>query len=234
MTRILLVSALLLTGCQPGVGVRNTGKPMHAPELVGVWYTVKKGETVKSLARRCNISARDVRELNGLDDKTKLQPGKPIFLYGIDRLICKAARRGRRNKTVLPGKTTWVWPTRIGRISSAFDARRGKRRKHRGIDIAAKTGTKIYAAMRGTVVFSGTQGAYGRVVIIEHPNDYVTVYAHNSMNKAERGDEVGQSTWIANVGNTGRSTGPHLHFEIRKKGVPTDPLKLLPRGANRR
>jgi len=233
MTRILLISTLLLTGCYASGGGRTVGQPMHAPELVGVWHTVKQGETVKSLSRRCGISARDIRELNGLDDKTKLRPGKPIFLYGIDRLICKATGGPRGKKRRKAGKTTWVWPTRIGRLSSAFDARRGKRRKHRGIDIAAKTGTKIYAAMRGTVVFSGTQGAYGRVIIIEHPNNYVTVYAHNSMNQAEQGDEVGQSTWIANVGNTGRSTGPHLHFEIRKNGVPTDPLKLLPGGGAR-
>jgi murein DD-endopeptidase MepM/ murein hydrolase activator NlpD len=81
------------------------------------------------------------------------------------------------------------------------------------------------AARAGTVIFSGNRDGYGRVIIIEHASDFVTVYAHNSKNIAEAGDEVAKGQLIGEVGNTGRSTGPHLHFEIRYRGNPVDPMK---------
>ena len=211
---------------------------MHAPELVGVWHVTRKGESVKTLSRYCGISALDIRELNGLEENAKLKPGQHIFLYGTDRVICergkkrKVKRKGPRKTPIPDGITKWTWPVKKGRISSRFGAQRGKRRKHRGVDIAAVTGTTIVAAKSGTVIYSGTRGNYGRVIIIEHPGNYVTVYAHNSKNIAEVGDKVTKGQKIGEVGNTGRSTGAHLHFEIRRGGKAVDPMGkgLLPSG----
>ncbi len=226
MKRLLLVSILLLLqGCPQPITVVPDREPMHAPELVGVWHKTRKGETVKSLSRRCGISAQDIRELNGLDDHTKLKAGQPIFLYGIDRLICNRGKKNQPPKPIRVPVAKWMWPVKKGRITSRFGARRGKRRKHRGVDIAADTGTKIVAARAGTVIFSGNRDGYGRVIIIEHASEFVTVYAHNSKNIAEAGDEVAKGQLIGEVGNTGRSTGPHLHFEIRHRGNPVDPMR---------
>jgi murein DD-endopeptidase MepM/ murein hydrolase activator NlpD len=111
------------------------------------------------------------------------------------------------------------------RISSFFGPRHG--RHHDGIDIAAKTGTSIIASAGGVIKHSGRMRGYGNVVIITHPNGYHTVYAHNSKNIAKKGQKVSQGEVIAKVGSTGRSTGPHLHFEIRKNNKVSNPDKYL-------
>lgn len=95
---------------------------------------------------------------------------------------------------------------------------------HKGIDLAANTGTKIQAALDGTVSFSGVADGYGKVVIIDHSDNLQTVYAHCSKLNVSAGEQVLRGQVIAEVGNTGDSTGPHLHFEIRVDGVPIDPL----------
>ena len=98
-----------------------------------------------------------------------------------------------------------------------------------GIDIAVKPGTPIHAVAAGTVIYSDNkQRGYGNLVIIEHKNRVVSVYAHNRRNLVDEGDSVRQGAPIAEVGNTGRSTGPHLHFELRVRGKAVNPLDYLP------
>ena len=97
------------------------------------------------------------------------------------------------------------------------------------IDIGVKRGTPVVAAADGKVVFSdwGPKG-YGLMVIVKHPNHLTTVYAHNSKNWVKKNDRVKKGQRIASVGSTGRSTGPHLHFEVRNDTHPRNPLKFLP------
>ena len=126
----------------------------------------------------------------------------------------------------LPAEVDFVWPLK-GKVTSFF-GRRGKR-KHQGVDIAAPRGTPIRAAEAGVVIFSDNgPGGYGRMVILRHPNGFHTIYAHNSKNLAEKGRRVRQGEVIAQVGSTGRATGPHLHFEIRNRTQAKDPLFYLP------
>ena len=119
-----------------------------------------------------------------------------------------------------------------GRISSRFGMRtdpiHGKHKHHSGLDIAATTGTPIKAVQAGTVTFSGNRGGYGKVVIIDHGNGLESRYAHCSELNVEKGQFVFAGTEIAAVGSTGRSTGPHLHLEIRQDGKAVDPLDYLP------
>jgi murein DD-endopeptidase MepM/ murein hydrolase activator NlpD len=117
------------------------------------------------------------------------------------------------------------WPVN-GVLTSTFGWRWG--RMHNGIDIGAPTGTSISAASGGYVYFAGSMGGYGNVVLIDHGGGLTTLYAHQSQVKASVGQTVSRGQQIGLVGSTGHSTGPHLHFEVRKNGVPVDPLGYLP------
>jgi len=118
-----------------------------------------------------------------------------------------------------------------GRFSSKFGPRvhpiTGQSRMHSGIDLAAPSGTPIAAAPAGTLTHSGPRGGYGNLVIISHPDGSETRYAHNEANLVTAGQSVAAGEQIARVGSTGMSTGPHLHFEVRRDGEAVDPAPLL-------
>lgn len=120
-----------------------------------------------------------------------------------------------------------------GILSSPFGSRihpiHGDRRFHNGIDIAAPEGTGIYPLRSGRVIFSGEQPGYGNVVIIDHGDGYMTKYAHNKVNLVKEGEVVDRDRVIAQVGSTGSSTGPHLHFEVKHNGGHIDPLTVVAR-----
>jgi murein DD-endopeptidase MepM/ murein hydrolase activator NlpD len=126
--------------------------------------------------------------------------------------------------------TPTEWPV-TGPISSRYGTRvhpvYGGRRFHDGIDIAVSVGTPVRAAADGVVTWSGDKGGYGLTVIIDHGNGLETFYAHNSRLVAKRGSEVKKGQIIAYSGNTGVSTGPHLHYEVRKAGKSVDPMVYL-------
>ncbi|MCU7945715.1 MAG: peptidoglycan DD-metalloendopeptidase family protein, partial [Candidatus Thiodiazotropha sp. (ex Cardiolucina cf. quadrata)] len=124
-------------------------------------------------------------------------------------------------------------PVDFRRISSKFTRERyhpvlGKKRPHRGVDYAAKTGTPIKSAGDGKIIHRGKKGGYGRTVIIQHGQTYTTLYAHLSRynKKAKRGQKVKQGQVIGYVGKTGLATGPHLHYEFRVNGVHRNPLTV--------
>lgn len=129
----------------------------------------------------------------------------------------------------LPEGCLFLWPVQ-GPITSDFGYRFifGETNFHRGIDIAAPSGTAINAGAEGTVVFAGEKGSYGNLVILSHGNGFLTYYAHCSKLLVQAGDTVTQGQPIAAVGSTGRSTGPHCHFEVRYQNEPIDPLFYLP------
>jgi murein DD-endopeptidase MepM/ murein hydrolase activator NlpD len=118
-----------------------------------------------------------------------------------------------------------------GVVSSVFGVRKdpinGEKRFHKGVDIAAPAGTPVKAAAAGKVVFSGRIAGYGNLVEVDHGNGLMTRYGHNSANLVSVGDEIQAGQAIALVGNTGRSTGNHLHFEVRKAGKAVNPEILL-------
>ena len=125
-----------------------------------------------------------------------------------------------------PIGSTYIWPTK-GVFTSGFGWRWG--RMHKGIDIANNTGTAILAARSGTVTYAGWSSGYGYLVEITHDDGESTRYAHNSQLLVKKGQRVAQGARISNMGSTGRSTGPHLHFEIRRRGGGAiNPLGKLP------
>jgi murein DD-endopeptidase MepM/ murein hydrolase activator NlpD len=122
------------------------------------------------------------------------------------------------------------WPTK-GWMTSGFGMRKspftGRRKMHEGLDIAARTGTPVYATADGIVSQAETAPGYGKLVVIEHGYGYKTYYAHNSKLLAKVGQRVKRGDKISEVGNTGSSTGSHVHYEVRRNGVPLNPRKFL-------
>ena len=126
--------------------------------------------------------------------------------------------------------TPSIWPAK-GWITSGFGGRNdpytGARVMHLGVDLAAREGVPVQSPARGVVIYAGDRGAYGLVVAVDHDRGIVTHYAHLSRMMVKVGDVVERGQHIANVGNTGRSTGPHLHYEVRVNGVPVNPRRYV-------
>lgn len=118
------------------------------------------------------------------------------------------------------------WPLE-GPITSRFGRQPG-RNVHDGIDIRAPKGTKVKAAGAGEVLFASKHGGYGNLVVVRHDDGLVTVYAHHDVNLVHKGDRVKAGQYVGRVGQTGRASGPHLHFEVRRGVTPENPLRYLP------
>jgi murein DD-endopeptidase MepM/ murein hydrolase activator NlpD len=130
----------------------------------------------------------------------------------------------------LLASTPSIWPAR-GWVTSDFGTRidpyTAERRMHQGIDIATPHGQPVYTPSDGTVVFAGTENGYGKVLVIDHGYGVKTRYAHLAEIFTRAGERVNRGDKVAAVGNTGRSTGPHLHYEVRVNGIPENPRKFI-------
>lgn len=146
-------------------------------------------------------------------------------------LDAQRAQAAREAFAATSSGAEWLWPT-AGGIGSFYGWRLhpvlGYERLHGGLDIGGAWGQPIFASREGVVIMSGPNRGYGNTVIIDHGNDYVSLYAHQSTMEVRVGDWVTMGEHIGNVGSTGLSTGPHLHFEIRLDGKQLDPLPYLP------
>lgn len=161
-----------------------------------------------------------VTAINGVEIKRDII-SETILSKPVDRVEII----GTKEKPSPYGTGSFSTPT-MGQLSSRYGSRWG--RQHQGIDLAANEGTPIYAADNGTIIYSRfNDGGYGYLIEIDHSNGYVTYYAHCSKLVANEGDVVAKGDLIGYVGNTGRSTGAHLHFEVRKNGAPCDPMELI-------
>lgn len=189
----------------------------------GVLHRIQSGESLWDLSRRYNVSIEEIAAVNRIAEPNRITAGVEIFLPGAE-----AARAQQYREAVVDASGRLIrnfsWPVQ-GPISSTFGPRWG--RMHRGLDIAVVTGTPVRAAASGRVSFSGENGGYGLLVIIDHGNGVETRYAHNSQLLVKVGDRVQRGQIIARSGNTGNSTGPHLHFEIRQYGEAVDPQLYL-------
>ncbi len=139
--------------------------------------------------------------------------------------ITKVVLKGTKNPPPRIGTGKLAKPTSRGVLTSPFGWRWGRR--HTGIDIGIPTGTPVKAADGGKVVYTGYKGGYGKCIILDHGENKQTLYAHNSKLLVKKGDKIFKGQTIANSGNTGTSTGPHLHFEVRINGIPVNPAKYV-------
>ena len=164
------------------------------------------------------ITGYIIRE-NGRQVDMEIEEEK-ILSEPVTRIVARGT--AKRPTTVATG--SFNSPTR-GRLTSPFGTRWG--RMHNGIDVAGPIGTPVNSADAGRVEFAGYRGSYGNLVIINHENGYQTYYAHLNAINVSRGERVFKGAKIGSMGNTGRSTGPHLHFEVRKNGQPINPLRFV-------
>lgn len=170
--------------------------------------------------------------LSEITARVTLQNGKKVEEENLvttvkEEPVTEVVLVGTKERPPTVGSGKYIWPLKDSFTqTSGFGSRWG--RQHKGIDLAVSVGTTVYAADGGTVVEAQYSGSYGNVVMIDHQNGQETRYAHNSKLLVKKGDKVYQGQPIAKSGNTGRSTGPHVHFEIRFNGEPRNPLNYLP------
>lgn len=208
---------------------------------------VRLGDTLVKIAQRYNLTISELLRLNpGLEAArlvvgtqirvAQASPARSRMILGLKPSASGGLswpdQPGFGNRDGFPGNQPfsggdWIWPTR-GIFTSGYGWRWG--RMHKGIDIANNVGTPILASRSGQVVFAGwNDGGYGYLVEIRHDDGALSRYAHNSQILVRSGDVVSQGAVIAQMGSTGRSTGPHLHFEILPAGRgAVNPLQLLP------
>lgn len=170
--------------------------------------------------------------LSEITARVTLQNGKKVVEEDLvttvkEEPVTEVVLVGTKERPPTVGSGKYIWPLKDSFTqTSGFGSRWG--RQHKGVDLAVSVGTTVYAADGGTVVEAQYSGSYGNVVMIDHQNGQETRYAHNSKLLVKKGDKVYQGQPIAKSGNTGRSTGPHVHFEIRFNGEPRNPLNYLP------
>ncbi|MBN1882967.1 MAG: peptidoglycan DD-metalloendopeptidase family protein [Deltaproteobacteria bacterium] len=214
---LLLLSLFMLASC-----VTTTSGTL----TTGVYHTVEKGQTLWRISKTYGVDMQLIAEYNDIYNPDLIYEGQELFIPSVSEIKKVIVPEGDTNVgEIILNKGLFLWPTE-GLVYSLFGMRWG--RMHRGMDISGKSGTPVLAARDGTVTFAGVKGGYGNIVILSHQDGYETRYAHLSSIKASVGDTVKTGDVIGLMGSTGRSTGPHLHFEIRKDDTARNPLFFLP------
>jgi murein DD-endopeptidase MepM/ murein hydrolase activator NlpD len=195
----------------------HEGERLLVPNIRGIFVNIKEGDTIFELSTKYEIPPDFIMEVNDLRSNT-LAPGMKIFLPGV--------RYDTMERAYALGEA-FDKPIR-GRLTSRFGYRRdpftGNRAFHTGIDIANRYGTKVHAAREGKVIFIGIRFGYGLTVIIQHSFGYRTLYGHLSSLQVKRGQHVRKGEIIGFIGVSGRTTGPHLHFEVWHNNRLINPL----------
>jgi len=208
----------------------SIGQELRIPNQRGILHTVHEGETLEDIALKYDVGIRQIIRVNQILDPNEIKQGSDLFVPGA-KVTLGFSKELLKNSGVPP---QFAWPCRqSSRISSGFGYRKdpftGRRAFHQGLDLAPGYGASVYASMSGVVTYAGWMGGYGKLIVIRHAGGYSTRYGHLSRIRVKRGKYVRQGQQIGNVGNTGRSKGAHLHFEVRRNGKPLNPRKFISR-----
>jgi murein DD-endopeptidase MepM/ murein hydrolase activator NlpD len=210
------------------------GDKLFIPNMRGTIFSDFNNKKLTDILNAHGINIKYVKAINGLNgtngaaetdgtNKEENFNSKPLFI--------PCTKISQTERSLFLG-TGFVNPIKNGKRTSGFGTRKDPFDKqcyqfHQGIDIACPISTEVYAARSGKVIFSGYNGGYGIAVIIEHELGYQSIYGHLSKPLVKVGQTVKAGSKIALSGNTGRTTGPHLHFEVRKNKKPVNPDNLL-------
>ncbi|MFH1172919.1 MAG: peptidoglycan DD-metalloendopeptidase family protein [bacterium] len=199
------------------------GEKINILPVSGLLYTVKKGDTLAGIIKIYGGEEKDIRSYNNMEDGGNLVVGQKVIIPGGQMPRPKATPR---TYTVPPSSKVvtgggMLWPIGSRRITQYFSWR------HSGVDIGIPIGTPIYASEAGVVIGVGWSGGYGNQIVVDHGNGKTTRYAHLSQVYVKKGQAVEKGQTIALSGNTGWSTGPHLHFEVMIYGIKYNPLNYV-------
>lgn len=190
-------------------GLITPGQNLAILPVSGTRHIVKNGDTPQSIAKQYGGDLKEILQFNNIADGVKLAVGDEIIVPDGDAVSPKSSVSGGSSKPNIAGY--YIRPISGGRKTQGIHG-------YNGVDLAAPIGTKIVASAGGKVIISrnsGYNGGYGKYIVVSHPNGTQTLYAHLNETAVTQGMTVGQGQLIGYVGNTGRSTGPHIHFEIR-------------------
>ncbi|MBQ8870011.1 MAG: M23 family metallopeptidase [Alphaproteobacteria bacterium] len=204
------------------------------------YHIVKKGDTLYGIARKYNVSASTLSRINNLKAPYSLKIGQKLQLSGSGTIKTASSAKNTSNKTatykksaqstyIAPKNRTakFLWPVN-GKVISGFGTL-GKGRKNDGINIKAPLGSDVKAADKGVVAYAGNElKGFGNLILIKHPDGWITAYAHNQKLLVKKGQTVVKGEKIATVGQTGGVDGPQLHFEVRAGKKAVNPRKYLP------
>lgn len=195
-------------------GSIKPGQELIILPISGVKHKVAKGETIESISKKFGGDSREIRLFNGIEDGEMLVAGTELIIPD-GELVSEKTSKPKTSKIGGSKETTngyYIRPVKGVKTQ-------GSHGRYKGIDIGARIGTPVWAMADGTVIISkspsGWNGGYGGMIVISHSNGTQTLYAHLSRIDVKQGQKVTRGSVIGAVGNTGRSTGPHLHFEIR-------------------
>lgn len=240
-SRCLLIAAVLVSTILAGCASRTTKAPVsdltgpgEAAVASSGTYVVRPGDTLYKIAQANNTDVSTLVRLNHLSDPSQLRVGQTIKLSGEASApsapvatpvpvtpASTAETEAPPPKASDAGLITWGWPA-SGRIIQSFNA------STKGIDISGAPGEPVYAAADGKVMYAGNGvRGLGNLILLGHSNGFITAYAHNQKLLVKSGQQVHRGAKIATIGQTD-TTSPRLHFEIRRKGTPVNPLSYLP------
>lgn len=242
---LLLPTSVFFSGCvfDPGYPL---AKPSRVPpELRPLNYTVKKGDTMFSIAWRYHLDYKKLARYNAISPPYTIYPGQqlrlPEFAHQTAVIHQPVPKKSTKKPQAVSNKTTtiskpvakkkpvkthvgWQWPAK-GKVVRGFTT---TGTAHNGIDIGGAIGEPVRVSAPGKVVYAGGGLAgYGKLIIVKHAGGYLSAYGHNSRILVKEGQQVTTGDRIANIGDTGTDK-PKLHFEVRRNGKPLDPLRLLP------
>ncbi len=218
-----------LIGANPNMPFKTSvNQPLNILSRLGVLHTVERGEKLPQIAVLYKVDEKILKDENGITWWKGIKEGDVLFVPGVKAVRMVKEWRdyfGKRGFFGIPfagwGKG---WTSGFGYRTDPIT---GETKLHKGMDFKAKWGESVYAAASGKVIFAGVSGGYGNLIQIRHTNGYITFYGHLSKILTKQGHKVRRGELIGKVGATGRVTGPHLHFEIRKNGVAINPLPLI-------
>ncbi|AEF83216.1 peptidoglycan DD-metalloendopeptidase family protein [Leadbettera azotonutricia] len=220
-SRAISMDAIIASNDIPNARILPEGKVIRIPNMDGIPYKVKKGDSLSKISQSMGVPLEAILDANDIQQDV-IKEGETIFVPG--------ARMKTEDLKLALGEL-FIYPLKGARLSSAFGWRNdpitGIRRHHAAVDLAAPIGTLVKAASDGKVSTVGFNSTFGKFIVLGHANSFQTMYAHLNVVSVKQGDQVKQGTKIGEVGNTGYSTGPHLHFAIFKNERAVNPLDFL-------